>query len=142
MNMTTATNTGAPRKPPQQGTTLSAPFWEAAREGRLVIQRCAECGQLRHYPRLLCSRCFSDRCDWVEASGEGTVHSWTVAHHAFHPAFADELPYTLVTVDLKEGVRALGRWREGRTPSVGLVVRGGFETREDGVDLVFQATAG
>ncbi len=145
MNMVTdtqtPTHTGAPRKPLQQGTALSAPFWEAAREGRLVIQRCTECGQLRHYPRLLCSRCFSDQCDWAEASGEGTVHSWTVAHHAFHPAFADELPYTLVTVDLKEGVRALGRWREGRTPSVGQAVRGGFERREDGVDLVFQALA-
>ncbi|QHE85025.1 Zn-ribbon domain-containing OB-fold protein [Hydrogenophaga sp. BPS33] len=80
--------------------------------------------------------------NWAEASGEGTAHSWTVAHHAFHPAFAGELPYTLVTVDLKEGVRALGRWREGCTPSVGMAVRGGFEPREDGVDLVFQAVAG
>lgn len=136
------TDTGAPRKPPQQGTALSAPFWEAARQGRFVIQRCANCGQLRHYPRLLCDRCYSDRCDWVEASGDGTVHSWTVAHHAFHPAFAQELPYTLVTVDLADGVRALGRWREGPALRLGLAVRGRFEQREDGVDLVFQAVSG
>ena len=135
--MTTSTCTA--RKPLQRGTALSAKFWEAARNGRLVIQHCTNCGQLRHYPRLLCSQCFSDQCAWTEASGEGTVHSWTVAHHAFHPAFADELPYTLVTVDLKEGVRALGRWREGQTPTIGQAVRCRFETREDGVDLVFEA---
>ncbi len=63
--------------------------------------------------------------EWRDVSGRGTVHSWTVAHHAFHPAFKDELPYTLVTVDLAEGVRALGRF-EGEGLRIGLPVRVGF----------------
>lgn len=128
--------TEIPTKPAQVPTELSRPFWEGAAAGRLMIQRCAACGKLRHYPRLLCDACYSDTVDWVEASRRGTVHSWTVSHHAFHPAFKAELPYTLVTVDLEEGVRALGRWT-GEPPVIGQKVQGGFEPRADGVDLVF-----
>jgi hypothetical protein len=43
-----------------------------------------------------------------------------------------------VTVDLAEGVRALGRWRGDTSLALGLRVRGRFETRADGVDLVFE----
>ena len=77
--------------------------------------------------------------EWVSASGLGTVHSWTVAHHAFHSAFAQELPYTLVTVDLAEEVRALGRWHGETELRIGLPVAGRFVPRPDGVDLVFTA---
>ena len=131
----------APDKPQPQMSELSRPYWEAAAEGRLVLQSCAACGKVRHYPRLLCDRCYSDAVDWKDASGRGTVHSWTVAHHAFHPAFAAELPYTLVTVDLDEGVRALGIWRGNATPSLGEPVQGGFVARAGGVDLVFMPRA-
>ena len=124
-------------RPTPPASELSRPYWEAAQQGRLVLQCCAACGLTRHYPRLLCSRCHSDQCVWKPASGRGTVHSWTVSHHAFHPSFIPELPYTLVTVDLEEGVRALGRWQEGPTPAIGQAVLGAFRVREGGVDLVF-----
>jgi hypothetical protein len=128
-----------PAKPAQIPTELSRPYWEGAAAGRLMIQRCAACGKLRHYPRLLCDACYSDAVDWVEASRRGAIHSWTVSHHAFHPAFKAELPYTLVTVDLEEGVRALGRWT-GDAPFIGQKVAGSFVARADGVDLVFAPT--
>ena len=124
-------------KPPQTPSALSGPYWAAAAEGRLVIQCCTACGKLRHYPRLICDTCYSDAVHWVPATGRGTLHSWTVSHHAFHPSFAAELPYALVTVDLEEGVRALGRWRGDVPLSIGLPVQGNFEAREGGVDLVF-----
>jgi len=133
MNQTIA----RPVPPP---SALSAPYWEGAAAGRLMIQRCSACGLLRHYPRLVCSSCYSTAVTWVEASGRGAIHSWTVAHHAYHPSFAAELPYTLVTVDLEEGVRALGRWRGG-APAIGQKVMGRFEARADGVDLVFTPLA-
>ena len=129
---------GSPRPAPPV-TELTRPYWDAAREGRLVLQCCSGCGTLRHYPRLLCSVCYSAAVSWRDASGRGTVHSWTVAHHAFHPGFVADLPYTLVTVDLQEGVRALGRWRGAQAPAIGMPVAGAFEPRADGVDLVFQA---
>lgn len=94
---------------------------------------------LRHYPRLLCDRCYSTEAAWHEASGRGRIHSWTVAHHAFHPAFAADLPYTLLTVDLEAGVRALGRWRGDGVPAIRDPVQGRCVPREGGVDLVFEA---
>ena len=127
-------------RPVPPPSALSAPYWEGAAAGRLLIQRCTACGTLRHYPRLLCSNCHSTAADWIEASRRGVIHSWTVAHHAYHPSFAAELPYTLVTVDLQEGPRALGRWIGG-TPRIGQAVVGRFEAREGGTDLVFQVAA-
>ena len=58
--------------------------------------------------------------------------------YAFQPGFAADLPYSLVTIDLDEGVRALGHWRSDIAPAIGLPVHGQFETRDDGIDLVFR----
>lgn len=129
-------------KPVPVPSDVSRPYWEAAAEGRLVLQCCAACGTVRHYPRLLCSNCYSDAVVWKPASGRGTIHSWTVAHHAYHPAFIDELPYVLVTVDLEEGVRALGRWRGEAALAIGQPVQGAFEARENGTDLTFARRSG
>lgn len=127
-----------PVKPAPPISELSRPYWEAAARGELLLQRCRGCGKVRHYPRLLCDQCYSDAAEWIASSGKGTIHSWTIAHHAFHAAFAAELPYTLITIDLDEGVRALGRWRGDAALSIGLKVQGRFEPREGGVDLVFE----
>ena len=123
-------------KPLPLPNALSQPYWEAALDGRLVLQCCAACAKVRHYPRLLCDRCYSSEVNWIPATGRGTVHSWTVAHHAFHAAFAAELPYTLVTVDLEEGVRALGLWRGG-VLTIGTVVQGRFAVACGRADLIF-----
>lgn len=88
---------------------IDAPYWEGAARGVLVLQQCEDCGQIRHYPRLMCSNCHSLRVGHVEATGRGRVVSWTISHHAFSPKFAEEVPYALVTVELDEGVRILGR---------------------------------
>lgn len=133
-----AVSASAPARPTPPPSELSRPYWQAAAQGQLVIQACAACGTLRHYPRLLCSQCHSDACAWQPASGQGVIHSWTVSHHAFHPAFVAELPYTLVTVDLDEGVRALGRWLGPDALGIGQPVQGRFEPREGGMDLVFR----
>ena len=111
-----------PSKPQVVSTAYSGPYWQGLVDGELLLQICSACGQVRHYPRLLCDRCYSDQVRWHAASGRGKIHSWTVAHHAYHPGFAAELPYTLVTVDLIEGPRALGRWL-GDGLTIGLCVR-------------------
>jgi uncharacterized OB-fold protein len=105
---------------------LSQAYWEGARRGVLVVQKCGSCGTPRHYPRAMCAHCHSFDTEHVEHDGRGTVHSWTVAHHAFAPEFAGELPYVLATVDLGQGMRALGRLR-GAEPAVDLPVRLRFE---------------
>jgi len=99
-------STEAEPKPLPHPTTESQPYWDGAAQGRLRLKRCTGCGAVRHYPQLVCARCYSLGVEWIDASGRGAVHSWTVAHRAFHPAFKADLPYTLVTVDLEEGPRA------------------------------------
>ena len=79
--------------------------------------------------------------EWVAASGRGTVHSWTITHHPFLPALKADLPYTLLTVDLEEGVRMQAQARgisEGDL-RVGLAVKVGFErVKEDLTLAVFE----
>ncbi len=92
-------------KPRPEPTPDSQPFWDALKAHVLVFQHCLQCGQTRHYPRPVCDRCFSMEYEWREASGRGTVYSWTVNHHAFHPGFKADTPYVTLTVDMEEGVR-------------------------------------
>ncbi len=81
----------------------TAPFWTAAREHRLVVQRCLDCGRPRHYPRALCPRCGSSRVEWMECSGRGTVYSYTVVYRPVSEAFAADVPYVVAVVELDEG---------------------------------------
>ena len=130
--------TELPAKPAPPPSAMSAPYWEGARQGRLMLQCCAACGKTRHYPQLLCPACHSLEVRWVEAGEQGVIHSWTVAHHAFHPGFQGELPYTLLTVDLPEGVRALGRYPNDAPLSIGLPVSLRFDNDANGTPgLVF-----
>lgn len=124
-------------KPAPHPSALTQPYWDGTAQGELRIQHCAACGKPRHYPRYICDACHSFDVTWKPASGHGTVHSWTVAHHAFHAGFKDELPYTLVVVDLSEGVRALGRYSEptGQGLRIGLPVRLSFAKGAGGYAL-------
>ncbi len=83
------------------------PFWEAAKRHELVLQRCRKCGSFRYPPGLMCHECLSDDLEWTRVSGRGTVFTWTVFHRAYHPAFAAEVPYAVVAVELEEGPRML-----------------------------------
>jgi uncharacterized OB-fold protein len=93
----------APRRPPPIVTDDSAVFWDGAADGRLVAQRCGECGRLRHPPRPMCPYCNSLNVDVETLSGRGRVYSYAVLHHPQHPAF--DYPVLAVLVDLDEGVR-------------------------------------
>lgn len=123
--------------PLPESTPQSQPHWDGLAQHRLLLQRCTGCGLVRHYPRPMCDACHAMECDWVEAAGSARVHSWTVAHHAFHPAFKPELPYVLVTADLPEGVRLLARL-EGNDATalrIGQPLRIGFRDVAPGVTL-------
>ncbi|MEU5792327.1 bifunctional MaoC family dehydratase N-terminal/OB-fold nucleic acid binding domain-containing protein [Streptomyces sp. NPDC047813] len=81
----------------------NAGFWQGVAEHRLLIQRCTGCGTLRHPWLPGCNACGGPGWDTVEASGEGTVHSYVVLHHPPFPAF--DAPYAVALVQLAEGVR-------------------------------------
>jgi hypothetical protein len=85
----------------------SRPFWDAAKEGRFLIQRCEACGAAQHYPRPFCAACWSDRVKWEEASGRGTLYTYSTVYVNDLPPFADRLPYVAAAVDLEEGPRIM-----------------------------------
>lgn len=92
-------------RPAPEPTALTRGFWEAARRHELVVQKCSACGLYRHYPRVLCPDCHSAEWQWTPVSGRGTIFTLTVTHRAFHPAWADRVPYVCATIELDEGVR-------------------------------------
>ncbi len=96
----------APLRPRPAITHDIAFFFDGAREGQLLIQRCAACGVLRHPPRPACAACGSFEWDTVTSSGRGTVYSYVVMHHPQIPGF--DYPLPIAVVELEEGTRLVG----------------------------------
>lgn len=84
-------------------TELTRPFWEAAAEGKLLIQRCGSCGRAVFYPRSHCPACWHDGLSWVEASGLGRLKSYSHIYKSGHPGWTSAAPYTVILVELDEG---------------------------------------
>jgi uncharacterized protein len=83
------------------------PFWDAAREGKLLIKRCADCGRAHFYPRPFCPFCWSAAVSWEAASGQAALYTWSVVHHNDLPPFSERIPYVAAVVDLAEGPRMM-----------------------------------
>jgi hypothetical protein len=86
----------------------TGPFFEAARQGRLVYRICKACGKGIHMPTQFCGNCGKNDTDWRESSGTGKVFSWTTVTDQVHPAY--QVPYTIVVVSLDDApeVRLIG----------------------------------
>ena len=80
-------------------------FFDGARAGRLMVQKCDNCGTLRFPAHDLCSKCNSTASQWVPVSGRGEVFSFNIMHQVYHPGFAGEVPYAVVVVELEEGCK-------------------------------------
>lgn len=89
-------------------TPETRPFWDAAREGRLLIQRCESCGTRYFYPRPLCPSCLSRAVHWIEASGRGRLHTFVINHRPPR-GFPVSGPYVLGLVELDEGPRMMAQ---------------------------------
>jgi uncharacterized OB-fold protein len=97
----------APKKPVPQVNPVAQPFWDAAREGRLVFQKCDDCGEYIFYPRQLCPHCHSQELGWAKVSGRGSVYSYTVVKSNSPSYFLADIPYVVAIIQLDEGVRML-----------------------------------
>jgi uncharacterized OB-fold protein len=78
-------------------TVGTEPYWEGARNSKLLLKHCTSCNKVHHYPRALCPYCFSDKLDWREASGKGKVYTYSVMRRA-------QEPYVIAYVTLDEGI--------------------------------------
>ena len=86
-------------------TAVSQCYWEGCNEGELRLQRCADCGEFQFYPRTMCSHCGSSSLDWAQASGRGTIASFSVVRRGLSDAYP--APYVVALVDLEEGPRMM-----------------------------------
>lgn len=118
-------------------TEETAPFWAAAADGRLVVERCDACGAESHPPCGACRACRARSMSWAEITGPGTVYSFTVNHQRWLPDL--EVPYAVVLVEFADhpGVRITGRLRGVPVDGVaiGMAVAVGFEPGPGGVAI-------
>jgi uncharacterized OB-fold protein len=126
-------------------TLVDREFWEGARRGELRIQRCTRCGKHQHYPRFLCSHCGASNLEWVTASGNGTVYSYTVVRQNGVPPFSERVPFVVATIDLDEdGARILAAMPTVAPDDarIGMRVRAEFRPANDEFGFVDFADAG
>jgi len=111
-------------------------YWEGAKQGKLLLQRCRVCGHLWHPPGPMCLKCHSTDIEWTPARGGGTVHSYTIVHHATHAAMKHRVPYLVALVDLEEGPRVVSNiLAPAETVRVGMPVALTFQEIATGVFL-------
>src|SRR5499426_2729117 len=97
----------AERPLPTPITPEAKPYWDGAREGKLMIPKCQSCGKAFLYPRVLCPACSSRDITWIQASGRGRLYSFEIAHQILNKAFKVKTPVILAMVELEEGPRML-----------------------------------
>ena len=111
-------------------------FFAAAKEHRLVVRTCMECGKHLHLPRAYCAACRSWNTAWTEVEGDaGSLYAWTVVEHPIHPAYP--VPYTVVLVDVDgaPGVRLVGHLPGHPDLEPGQAMRLRFDEAGEGVTL-------
>jgi uncharacterized OB-fold protein len=98
-------------RPLPEITDLTRPFWTAAKNGELVMQRCKRCETLNFLPKPWCVECGGRELHWVVVSGKGTVYSFTVSYRVMmnFPGWSDDLPVVTCIIDLDEGARMYGQ---------------------------------
>jgi hypothetical protein len=127
---------GAKPRPAPLPDAEWAPYWAATVEGRLLIQRCTRCGNAQLYPRAHCLACRGPVA-WDQATGRGTVYSFTVIRQNPSRSFRHLLPLVVALVDLDEGPRLMTNI-VGSDPAevrIGAAVRVCFEPVSDSAAL-------
>jgi uncharacterized protein len=89
-------------RPAPTFSAVSAPYWEAARAGRLELQRCETCRLWIHFPDIRCPNCRGTALSFEPVSGRGVVSTFTIVHRKFVPGFEDEESYAVGWIDLPE----------------------------------------
>jgi uncharacterized protein len=125
-------------KPIPRPDAVSAPYWEAAARGELVIQECPSCGHRQFYPRAVCTDCGADPA-WMTCSGRGTVHTYTVIRQNHAKPFRDELPYVVAVIELEEGPRMMSNviGCEVGDVTIGMPVEVSFVAADEGIGVPF-----
>jgi hypothetical protein len=115
-------------RPAPVADDTSAPFFEGAARGALMLQRCRTCSQWAFPITEVCTNCLEADMEWAEASGDATLHTFAVMHRLYDPGFAQELPYNVAIVELAEGPRMNARVdAPNEDLEVGMALKAAFE---------------
>ncbi len=87
----------------------SQEFWKGTKDHKFLLKKCKDCGNIDHPPYYYCTECMSLEHEWVEASGKGTIYTYSTTYMGAPPVFTKEQPFTLAMIDLAEGPRMLSR---------------------------------
>ncbi len=79
-------------------------FWEGAKRGELLLQRCDACREAYFPPRPFCPHCASRSVSVFRASGRATLYSYVINER---PAPGFDAPYAIAVVELEEGPRMM-----------------------------------
>jgi uncharacterized OB-fold protein len=113
-------------------------FWDGTRDHKLLLRHCRACDHVHYYPRNFCPSCWSDDVDWVEASGRGTLYTWSTVYSNDLPPFHEQIPYVAAIVELEEGPRMMTRIVDCDDDDIvmGMSLRARFEPLDDDVTIV------
>ena len=121
--------------PQPENDGLSKPYWDAAANEQLLVQRCTQCGTWQWGPEWICHSCLSFDMGWEQVEPTGVIYSWERSHHPVHPALREHEPYISVLVELPHAgdVRMLGNLLGDPLQEVriGAPVRAAFEHHRD-----------
>lgn len=129
-------------KPLPKIDTVSQPFWDAAKQNRLVVQHCTACNDVHFPPGPVCPNCLSEAQDWQTVSGRGTLQGWVDFHRAYWDGFKNALPYRCCLVQLEEGPVLVSNLVGDAEPVFGAAVTVVFDAVTDDVTLPKFALAG
>lgn len=96
---------GVDTKPRPRITPDNKPLWDGFREKQVRVPHCANCDKMHLPPSPVCPFCLSNALEWRQCSGRGTVSTWVIVYRSSFPAFAENVPYNVVQVELEEGPR-------------------------------------
>jgi uncharacterized OB-fold protein len=78
------------------------PFWDAAKQGTLALQRCRACRRFQHPPYATCVNCVSTDLAFEPVRGVGSIYSYTIMYHGGDRRFAPAIPYASIIVELDD----------------------------------------
>ena len=128
-----------PPIPPPMPQPESDFYWEKCKAHELWLRHCKSCDQAYFYPRDICPNCGSRDTDWIQSSGRGTLHTFSIVHRGPTPAFRDRVPYIPAIVEVESGARIATNLVEVEPDpaaiKVGMAVEVVFEDLTDTITL-------
>lgn len=94
-------------KPIPEISEETRPYWDGCKAHRLLLPKCRSCGEVFYFPKGFCPNCLSEDIEWMEASGKGKVHTFSVIQRPPAPSFMPDVPYVVAIIDLEEGPRMM-----------------------------------